>query len=141
MWLRRWVAWRRRGPAAQQRRRVTPSFHHTVAISTHTLESVVRICGQLRDGFYTHPIINLSIRTRPTHVSSHLSAAHLVARAEGLLHVMQAVRHGVDGIYHKPHLSVLGVLLAKRLTLCRGVCVGVCVCVCVLGREEREAWD
>ena len=76
------------------------------------------------DESYTHQIIHPSIQAP--------SAAHLVAGAEGLLHVMQAVRHGVDGVYHKPHLSVLGILLAKRLALCTGVCV------CVCDRERGE---
>lgn len=46
--------------------------------------------------------------------------AHLEPWAEHPLHVVQAVRHGVDGVDDKAHLGVLCVLLPKRLSLCRG---------------------
>lgn len=50
----------------------------------------------------------------------HQRSTYLIAWAECPLHVMQAICHGVDGINDKPHLSVLCILLPKRLSLCRG---------------------
>lgn len=47
-------------------------------------------------------------------------ATYLISRAERPLHVMQAVRHGVDGINDKAHLGVLCVLLPEGLSLCGG---------------------
>lgn len=47
-------------------------------------------------------------------------ATYLISWAERPLHVMQAIRHGVDGINDKPHLGVLCVLLPEGLSLCRG---------------------
>lgn len=38
---------------------------------------------------------------------------YLVSWTEDLLHGMQAVRHGIDGVYHKAHLGVLGILMAQ----------------------------
>lgn len=43
---------------------------------------------------------------------------YLISWTEGFLHGVQAVSHGVDGIYDKAHLGVLGILMAQRLSPC-----------------------
>lgn len=50
----------------------------------------------------------------------HQCSTYLIAWAECPLHVMQAICHRVDSIDDKAHLSVLCILLPKRLSLCRG---------------------
>lgn len=47
------------------------------------------------------------------------SSTYLIAWTEGLLHVMEAVCHWVNGINNKPHFSVLCILLPKWLSLCK----------------------
>ena len=38
-----------------------------------------------------------------------ISEAH-VARAEGMVHVLQSMCHGIDGVDDKPHLTVLDIV-------------------------------
>lgn len=44
--------------------------------------------------------------------------SHLISWTEGLLHGMQPIGHGVNGIDDEAHLGVLCVLLAQRLPPC-----------------------
>lgn len=43
---------------------------------------------------------------------------YLISWTQGFLHGVQAISHGIDSIYDKAHLGVLGVLMAQRLSPC-----------------------
>lgn len=45
---------------------------------------------------------------------------YLVFWAQGLLHGMQTISHGVNGIDDEAHLGVLCILMAQRLSPCEG---------------------
>lgn len=52
------------------------------------------------------------------HKCTYCSLAYLISWTESLLHGMQPMSHRIDGIYDKAHLSVLGILVAQRLSPC-----------------------
>lgn len=51
-------------------------------------------------------------------MQKHELTLYLISWTEGLLHGMQTISHGIDGIDDKAHLGVLCILIAQRLPPC-----------------------
>lgn len=59
----------------------------------------------------------------------HSLTQALMIRTKVTVHIVEAVRHGVDGIDHKAHLTVLNVVVLQALISCRGSKLSFCCAV------------